>query len=88
MSPTSTNSRAAAGGADAGQVEQSGAGGGDQLGELLVRGLLPLIDPLQVTDQLRRDPTSGLAGGIAGPDRGQQCLGLPGGQVLLRTARG
>jgi hypothetical protein len=73
--------------ADAGQVEQSGAGRGDQLGEFLVRGLLPLIDPLQVTDQLRRDPTSGLAGGITRSHLRQQGPGLPGGQVLLRTAR-
>ena len=65
-----------AGGADAVQVEQTGAGGFDQLGELLVGGLLPGIDPLQVSDQLGGDPAAGLADDVAGPDLGQQCLGL------------
>ena len=76
-----------AGGADAVQVHQAGAGRGDQLGEFLVRGLLALIDPLEVADQLGGDPPTGLAGDVARADRGQQGLGLGGGQVLLRTAR-
>ena len=54
--------------------------------ELLVRGLLARVDPLEVADQLGGDPAAGLAGDVAGPDLGQQRLGLGGGQVLLRPA--
>jgi hypothetical protein len=40
-----------AGGADAVQIHQRAAGGGDQFGELFVRGLGPLVDALEVADQ-------------------------------------
>jgi hypothetical protein len=65
-----------AGGSDAVEVQQGRAGGFDQLGELLVRGLLPGVDPLQVRDQLRGDSAAGLADAVAGADLGQQGLGL------------
>jgi hypothetical protein len=35
------------------------------------------VDPLEVGDQLGGDAAAGLPGGIAGPDLGEQCLGLP-----------
>ena len=75
------------GGSDAGQVQQAGPGGGDELTEFLVRGLLPGVDPLQISDELRGDPAPGLPGHIALPDLGQQSFGLGCGQVLLRTTR-
>lgn len=74
------------GGSDAVQVQQAGAGLLDQLGELLVRGLLPRIDLLQVSDQLGRDPATGLADDVSWSDLGQQRLGLRRGQVPLRPA--
>src|SRR5437870_4829243 len=66
MSATSTSSRAAPDGPMPGQVQQAGAGGGEQVGEFLVGGLLALVDPLEVCDQLRGDTPSGLPSGIAG----------------------
>src|SRR5665648_659032 len=59
MSPTSTNSRAARG-ADPGQVQQVGAGGPDEVGELLVGGLLALVGPLEVADQFGGDSAATL----------------------------
>ena len=41
-----------AGGSDAVQVRQRGAGGGEQSGELGVGGLPALVDTLEVADQL------------------------------------
>ena len=76
-----------AGGAHAVQVHQGGAGGFDQRLELFVGGLLAGIDPLQVGDQLRGDPASGLAGNITGPDFGQERLSLGCGEVSLGSAR-
>ncbi len=75
------------GGADAVQVEQPGAGGLDQLGQLLGRGLDLLVDCFEVGDQLGGELPAGLADDVAGPDAGQQVTGLPGGQVLVRPAR-
>jgi hypothetical protein len=72
--------------ADPVQLHQAAPGRGDQLLELLVRGLAALIDPLQVADQLGGDPPPGLAGGVTRPDLGQQRLGLGRREVLLRTA--
>ena len=45
------------------------------------------VDPLQVGHELGRDTLAGLADLVARADPSQQCLGLGGGQVLLRTAR-
>src|ERR1700755_1352272 len=74
-------------GADAVQVEQPGAGLAYELGELLVGCLLAGIDPLEVTDQLGRDPSASLAGHVTWSDGGEQLLGLSCGQVLLRPTR-
>jgi len=76
-----------AGGSDAVQVQQAGAGRCDELPELFVRGLPPRVDPLEVRDQLGRDPASGLAHDVPGPHGREQCLGLGSGQALLRTTR-
>jgi len=57
--------------ADAVQAHQRGPSGLDQGGELLVRGLLALIDALEVSDQIGRDAAAGLAGDVAGADRGE-----------------
>lgn len=65
------------------QIHQTGAGGCDQRLELLVRGLLPGVDPFQVRDQLGGHPAAGLASHVTGTDLGQQRLGLRGGEVLL-----
>jgi hypothetical protein len=46
--------------------QRIGAGGGDELGEFFVGGLLALVDPLEVADQLCGHSTAGLAGGIPG----------------------
>ncbi len=75
-----------AGGADSVQVHQCGAGRLHEGGELLVGGLLALVDPLEVGDQLGRDPAAGLAGEVARADGGQEGFSLRGGQVLLRSA--
>jgi hypothetical protein len=48
------------GGADAVQSGQGRSGRGEQLRQLLVRRLLPRVDPLQIADQLGRDATTGL----------------------------
>jgi hypothetical protein len=66
------------------QVHQPGAGGG---GEFLVGLLGASVGRLEVTDQLSGDPAAGLADRVPGADRGQQRLGLRGGQALLRSAR-
>ena len=47
-----------AGRADAVQVHQCGAGGGDEFLEFFVGLLGALVDPLEVTDQLRGDSTA------------------------------
>ena len=86
MSPTSTSSRAAPEGPMPCRSSSAGAGRGDQLAQLLVRGLLAGVDPFEVGDQLGGDPAPGLAGGVARSDLRQQCLGLGRGQVLLRPA--
>ena len=75
-----------AGGSDAVQAEQTGAGGFDQVGELLVRFLLSGVDALEVRDELGSDPAAGLADGVARSDLGQQRLGLGRGQVSFRPA--
>lgn len=73
------------GGSDAVQVQQGGAGRGDQLAELLVRCLLPGMDPLEIAGQLGGQAASGLACDITRADTGQEGFGLGGGQVLLRS---
>lgn len=85
-SPTSTRRPGCAGRADAVQAHQRGPGGLDEGGELLVRGVLTLIDALQVSDQLGRGAAAGLAGEVAGSDGREQGFGLGGGRVLLRCA--
>jgi transposase len=75
-----------AGRPDAVQLEQSAAGGGDQLGEFLLRDLDLLVDDDQFVDQLRRQPAAGLADHVTRPDAGEQGAGLLGGQVFLRAA--
>src|SRR2546423_9674716 len=72
-----------AGRADAVQVHQRGAAGGDQFLEFFVGLLGTLVDPLEVSNQLRGHPAPGLAGRVARPDGGQQRLGLGSGQALL-----
>jgi hypothetical protein len=87
MSPTSTSSRAATEGPIPGRFISPVPVAARKFGELLVGGLLPLVDPLQVADQLRRHATAGLPGRITRSHPRRQCPGLPGRQVLLRTAR-
>ena len=77
-----------AGGADPVQGGQRGSGGLEQCVQLLVGGLLTLVDAFQVADQLGGDPPARLARGIAGADPGQQGLGLGRGQGFLRARRG
>lgn len=67
-----------AGRADAVQRQQRGAGGLDQLAQLLVGGLLPCVDPLEISNELGSDATSRLAGGVARPDLREQRLRLLG----------
>jgi hypothetical protein len=74
-------------GADALQVQQASAGRGDQRVELLVGGLLALVDPLEVNDQFCRDASTGLPCDVSRSDRREQCFGLGRGQALLRTTR-
>lgn len=71
------------GGSDAVQVGQGGAGLAQQGGELLVRGLPPLVEPLEVSHQLGRDPFPGLAHHVAGAHTGENLAGLGGGEVAL-----
>src|SRR5665647_2007091 len=59
------------GGADAGQVQQVGAGGPDEVGELFVGCLLALVGPLEVGDQFGGDAAADLARGIPGADPGE-----------------
>jgi hypothetical protein len=66
------------------QAHQRGAGGLDSGGQLLVGGLLALVDPLQVGDQLGGDPAAGLPVRIPWPDPGQQRPGPRRRQRLLR----
>lgn len=87
MSPTSTNSRAAPEGPMPCRFIRVVPVGGEQFGELFVGLFGTLVDPLKVTDELGRDPAAGLADRVSGSDRGQQCLGLGGGQALLGSAR-
>lgn len=86
MSPTSISSLAASGGADAVQIHERGPGGFQELGEFLVRGLLPGVDPLEVTDEFRGNPAAGLACGITWTNPGEKGFRLCGGQILLRPA--
>ena len=53
--------------------------------QLLVRGLLPRVDPLQVDHQLHGHPFAGLADRVTGADPSQDGLGLGGREVLLRA---
>lgn len=76
-----------AGGPDPVQAGQGRARRGEQLSQLLVRGLLAGIDPLEVAHQLGRDPPTGLARHTAWAHDRKQLLGLRGGQVLLRPGR-
>ncbi len=71
--------------ADTVQAQQRGAGRRDELLQLLVGGLLPGIDPLEVSDQLRGHALAGLADRVPRSDAGQQGLGLGGREVLLRA---
>jgi hypothetical protein len=72
---------------DSVQVHQRGPGRHDRRGQLLIRGLLALVDAFQVGDQLGGDPAAGLPGRVPRPDPGQQRLGLGRGQGLLGPAR-
>jgi hypothetical protein len=76
-----------AGGADAVQLEQRASGRLDELAELVVRGLDPLVDADELADQLRRELAAGLAHQVTRPDRGQQRLSLGRGQERLRPTR-
>ena len=76
-----------AGGPDAVQVHQRGAGGGDKFLEFFVGLFGASVDSFEVGDQLRGDPAAGLADRVTRSDRGQQCLGLGDGQALLRATR-
>ena len=87
MSPTSTSSRAAPDGPMPCRSSRAVPVASTSSRELLVRGLLPLVDPFEVGDQFGGDTPSGLAGRVARTDPGQQRLGLRRGEVLLRPAR-
>jgi hypothetical protein len=76
-----------AGRADAVHRQQRGAGRLEELTQLLVGGLLPRVDPLEVGDELGGDAPAGLAGGVPRPHLRQQHLRLRCRQVLLRAAR-
>ena len=75
-----------AGGADAVQVHQSGAGGGEQFLEFFVSVLGTPVDPFEVADQFRGDPTSCFTDGVARSHLGEHGLCLGRGEVLLRPA--
>ena len=87
MSPTSTSSRAAPEGPMPCRVVSVVSVVAQQRGELLVRGLLAGIDPLEVHDQLHRDPLAGLADHVTRTHRREDLAGLRGGQVTLGAAR-
>jgi len=86
MSPTSTRSRGT-GVSDPVHVQQSGSGRGDDSRSSSTAAVFASVDTFQVGDQLCCDSASGLAGHVTGSDPGEQCLGLGGGEVFLRTAR-
>ncbi|MGW3613628.1 type I restriction-modification system subunit M N-terminal domain-containing protein [Micromonospora sp. NPDC005163] len=65
-----------AGGADAVEVLQAAAGGLDELGQFLVRGLDLLVDLDQFGDQLGREPAAGAPDQTTRPDRVEQGPGL------------
>jgi len=65
MSPRLDQQPGGGRGADPVQGGQRGAGCLKQLPQLLVCGLLALVDEFQVADQLRGHPVPGLARGIA-----------------------
>lgn len=65
-----------AGGADAVKAGQGRAVRGEQLAQLLVRGLLAGLEPLEVAGQLGRDPPTGLASDVARAHRCEQLLTL------------
>src|SRR5690349_19299609 len=59
-----------AGGSDAVQVHQTGAGGCDQVAQFLVGRFGARVDPFEVGDQFCGDPTPGLACDVTGPHLG------------------
>jgi hypothetical protein len=67
-----------AGGPDAVQVEQAGAGLLDELDEFLVRGLLPRVYAFEVDDEFQGDAFAGLACCVLGPDTREELAGLCG----------
>lgn len=67
------------------QSEQGSPGGFDQLGELLVGGLLALVEPLQVDHELHRDSFVSRARHVPRSDSGEEFAGLSGQEVPLRT---
>jgi hypothetical protein len=78
-----------AGGSDAVQVEQPGAGRSHQRLELFVELFVSCLPAgvvlLEIGDQLGREPATGLADQVAWPHPRQQCLGLSRGQVVDRS---
>ena len=75
-----------AGGADAVQVEQRGAGGFHVGDEFLVGLLLALVDPLEVFNQLQGDPFASDADNVGWLHAGQQSTGLGGREVPFGAA--
>ena len=86
-SPTSARIRAATTGPTPGRSISRRSAGQDHDLELGGGGLDLLVDRDQLGDQLGGEPAAGLPGQVPGPHRGEDRLGLSGGQVLLRLAR-
>jgi hypothetical protein len=63
-----------AGRADPVQAHQAGAGGLEQIPQFLVRGLLALVDAVNVADQLASHPPARFPGRILRPDLIQEGL--------------
>ena len=76
-----------AGGADPVQLQQGRPALGHQRGEFLLDGLDPLVDALELDDQLDREPAAGLPNEVAGFDGRDHRPGLLRGQERLRAAR-
>jgi hypothetical protein len=55
-------------GSDALQLGERAAGSGEELAQFLVGGLLALVNPLKVTEQLGSDPLAYFRGRIPWPD--------------------